>query len=367
MASQLYLITGNDAEAIAAKGRELLRTLCGDKPDAFALDTIREGDEVTPADAVNLTAQAVRTPSFFGGKTVWLKNFSAFKEEKKQGAPGSVAKGLERLAELIEAGLPSDITLVLSGPEVDKRKRLFKCCSAAGEVILFDKPDAKQRDWQAAMGRLLQERAAAKKLRLTPEARDHLVAILGTETGGIDSELEKLACYLDGQTTVDGATAELLCHGDGQTVSWAINDLLGRRNLGSALSCLDAVLAAEKTPDSAVFGLVWQISGLFRQLLQMRVLMAKFKLRAGPAVGNWLRGLAAEEKTRLAESGFEVANFHPYRGQLLAESAANYSGDELIDAVIRLRDVSFHCVTSGADNRVALESALVRICSRRNG
>jgi len=361
MAGTLHVVTGTDAARITDRGRELVKELAGEDADAFGLDTIREGDEVTAPSALGQLIQAILTPPFLGGrKTIWLKDFSAFKDEKKKGTSGPLGGMFDRLIEVLQADIPEGVSVLISGPAMDKRKRLFKLCGKIGDVEVLDKPDIKQRDWQTAMGRVLREKADEKGIRLSREAVEHLIAVIGTETAAVDAQLEKLRCYLGEGQTVSGEDAQLLCQGDGETVFWAVSDAVGHRNLKRVLAEIENVLSLEKNPAGAVLGLVRQISGSFRQMLQARILM--LQLRVGSRqLSRTLQGLSDDRKFELAMDGLEIVGFHPFRCQKVAEQAERYSGNELIDAVISVRDVYRHCVSSGADNRVALESMLAGV------
>jgi DNA polymerase III delta subunit len=361
----LHIITGTDAARIAEQGRERARDLAGEGADAFGLDTIREGDDVPPPTALGQVVQAILTPPFLGGrKTIWLKDFSAFPDEKKKGARGPLQAMFDRLIEVLEAGVPDGVAVLLTGPGMDKRKGLFKLGEKLGNVDVIDKPDIKQRGWQAAMARVLREKAGEKELRLSTEAVEHLTAVIGTETAAVDAHLEKLRCYLGAGQTVSGEDAQLLCQGDGETVFWAVTDAVGRRDLKAVLTEIETVLSLEKSPDSAVLRLVRQISGIFRQMLQARVLMLQLKVGARQ-LSRTLQGINDDKKFELAMAGLDIVGIHPFRCQKVAEQAEKYSGHELIDAVLGIRDVYRHCVSSGADNRVALESMLAATVGTR--
>lgn len=364
MAGKLFLITGTDTARIAERSRSLIREVAGDSPDAFAMDTIAERDEFNAQNALGEFIQAILTPPFLGGeKTVWLKNFSAFKDEKKKGSPGALASLFDRLIEVLGKGLPDGLAVVMSGADVDKRKRLYKLCAKIGDVETLDKPDIKSRDWQREMGRLIRERASAKGLRLKPEALDHLISILGTNTAAVDSQVEKLRCYLGEDGTVSGDVAQLLCQGDGETVYWGVTDALGARDLNRVFTEIETVLALEKNPDGAILKLVYQTSGYFRQLLQVKILMMKLKISARQMSGA-VKNLSPEKKKDLLDDGLEVVNIHPYRCQMMGEQAERYSGGDLVDAVIHSRDVFQHCVSRGGSNRVALESMLAGVLGK---
>ncbi|MDT8389760.1 MAG: hypothetical protein RRC34_04530 [Lentisphaeria bacterium] len=358
MAGTLFLITGTDTARVAERSRALIRDIAGENPDAFALDTITERDEFTAQNALAEFIQAILTPPFLGGsKTVWLKHFSAFKDEKKKGSPGAMAGLFDRLIDVLAKGIPDGLAVVMSGPDVDKRKSLYKLCVKIGTVEVLDKPDIKSQDWRREMERLLQAGARAKGLRLKPEAVDHLISILGTDTAAIDSQLEKVWCYLGQDGTVSGELAQLLCQGDGETVYWGVTDAIGARDLNKLFAEIETVLALEKNPDGAILKMVYQVSGFFRQLLQAKILMMTLNVSARQVSGA-LKNLSPEKKKDLLDAGLEVVTIHPYRCQMISEQAERYGGGDLVDAVIHCRDVFQHCVGGGGSHRVALESML---------
>lgn len=360
MAGRLYLITGTDGSRISERALEVARELAGDTDDAFGLDIIREGDEVTPADALAQAIQSILTPPFLSGeKTVWLRDFSGFKEEGSKSGGGGLPPLFERLNELLAAGVPDGLNVLLSGTDVDKRRRLYKLCNREGTVETLDKPDITRKHWQQEMARVLREKAEVKGLRLTREATDHLISVIGTHTGAVETELEKLRCYLGQDGSVSGETAQLLCHGDGETVYWALTDAIGQRDLPGTMNQIEAVLRLEKNPDGAVLGMVLQIATHFRLMLQAKVLTYQVKVPA-KQLSRTVQTWSDDRKVELALQGLEIVGKHPYRCQMVAVQAERFSGRELVDAVIACRDVCLHCVTSGADKRVALESMLAR-------
>ena len=58
-------------------------------------------------------------------KLVWLKNAN-FLADTPLGRSTIVQGALEQLAELLNAGLPPDVTLLISATETDKRRSFYK-------------------------------------------------------------------------------------------------------------------------------------------------------------------------------------------------------------------------------------------------
>ncbi len=364
--TNLILVTGSDLDGIATTTRKLAVKLAGEKPDPFLFDVVQEGDQVSEVEALNQTIASILSPPFIGGpKIVWLKNFTGFPDETKKAAGDARGNAYDRLLELLNKGVPADIVLILSGAGVDRRKRLYKLCKSKGRVIECEKPDIKERGWEDRLAGLIGQRARAIGLNLSPEVCDHLVTVIGTDTGRIAQELEKLQTYIQGSDdTITVELAQELCHGDGETVSWALGGALGERDLAKALDIVDTLLSRERTPEGAIIGQILQLAGQVRNMLQIKILMQNHKLRGAYGLQSFLASLDDERKAVLREEGLEVVTFHPFRAKMLANHADNYNGPELVDAMRTLRDAHLQCVSGAGANRVVIEQALAKICDR---
>ncbi len=363
--SRLYLFAGSDPAGVAAAAKRLMRELVGDKPDPFVCDTIVESDNLSTLEALQQTVSSVRSPPFFGDcKTVWLKDFSGFSGETKT---GQLAEPFARLCDFIEAGIPADIRLVLSGCGIDRRKRLYKLCKAGGVVEEFEKPMIADRDWEGRMGQIIERRARDKGVRIAPDAVDYLVQVLGTDTTRIEPELEKLIAYCGGPgETLTMAAAQEVCRGDGEFVAWAVRDAVGNRDLRKVLSLTESILHGERDPDRAILGMIRQTADGFYAMIQVLMLMHRCRVRQPRQLGNLLKTMAAEDKQRALEDGLEIVGWHPYRVQMLAQQATRFSGPELVEAVKCLRDGFWSCISAPSESRIVWDSLVFRILGRED-
>jgi DNA polymerase-3 subunit delta len=361
----LFLVSGTDDAAIAKAADELCKQFAGENPDPFALDVIREGDNLGAVEALQQTVSSVLSPAFLGGqKTVWLKNFSSFAEESKQ---GQMAAAFQRLNEIIEKGVPGDIVLILSGIGIDRRKKLYKNCSKKGSAVILEKPNVRDQNWRPQMTEVIRQQAERHALGISADIADYLVDVVGTDTGRVACEIEKLAVYAGERGTVSLAEVQELCHGDGEAVNWALRDAVGQRNLDEALTTADVLLRSQRDAEGAVVGLVLQLASHVRDMLQARLLMQEQKLRSAAQFYSWLQRCDDAAKAVCRESGLEVVTYHPYRARMIAEQALKYTGNELVAALEHLRDAHLACVSASVSNRIVLDEALVAICRGRAG
>lgn len=361
--SNLYLVTGNDEALVSAEALRLWRAFAGETPDEFTSELLQEGDEGPSPDLVYSVIRSLKSPPFMGGrKTVWLKHFTAFDAEgdKKSTAPMAIA--LRELAEFLKDGLPDDMLLILDGTGIDKRRALFKACAAHGTVTVIDKPDLKSRTWRSDMAAVVARAARAKGVTLASDASDFLIDALGTDTSRIDTELEKVICFRgSAEGTVTLSELEQVCCGKGEEMSWALGDILGKRDIKEALRVVDVLISQNKNDDNYAHAMLLSAAGFFRNAIRIHVFLAENRLKSAVALKNAIQGLSAEQKDAALRRGLEFVNFHPYRAQMLAEQALRYTPAEIIDAIATLRDALWQSMSSSTSVRMALESALMKI------
>jgi DNA polymerase III delta subunit len=214
------------------------------------------------------------------------------------------------------------------------------------------------------MRELIAERAAEKGLRLPPEVLEYLVAALGTDTGRIPGELEKLICYAGGpDRPVSVEDAEQVCPGSGEELPWALSNALGRRNLGEALRVIQVLLEQSRDEDQAARSLLGQTAKYFRELLQVKVFMTENGLGSPGALVGALQRLTPEQKQRCLADGLPVLAASAFRCKALAGDAKKYSGPDLVEAVGAVHDAYLKCLTSGTPERIALEEVVTRIAA----
>ena len=360
----LYLVTGNDAALVAAEAARLFREFAGDPPDPFASDLFEEGDEGPTPELLFSALRSLKSPAFLGGrKTVWLKHFTGFDQEgdKKSAAPMAIA--LRELADLLKEGLPPDMVLIMDGDGVDRRRGLFKACSANGEVIVLNRPDmAKDRNWRSSMQEALQRAIQRKGMQMSRDAFDYLLDALGTDTARIEPELEKIACFRgDAQGPVPLADVQQVVVGRGEEMTWALAEMLGKRSIHEALRVIDVLITQNRSDDQYARSMIYSAGGFFRNILRVQVFMGTHRLKTPVALKQFVQTMTAEQKKSALADGMDFIDYHPYRVQMMAEQAARYSPFEAMDAITTMRNALWQITSCSTSPRMALESALLKI------
>lgn len=170
----LYLVYGPDAGLVAERSRLILSRAVEDPKDPFQLLRI-SGDELA-ADPLRLADEANTIPLFGGKRAIHID-----------------AQGKTFVAALegLLAAPPGDCTIVVSAGALKKEAALRKLCErekAAAAIECYP-------DEGADVGRLVSAEAHAAGLSITPQAKAHLVSLLGEDRLVTRSEIEKLILY----------------------------------------------------------------------------------------------------------------------------------------------------------------------------
>ena len=167
--------------------------------------------------------------------------------------------------------------------------------------------------------------AGRHQSKVTPGAADALVDLLGEELGMLDSEIAKLALYLEPGGIIDESLVrEIVTGWQGKTV-WEINDAIAAGNASDALKHLDKLMSGGQPPIALLPQIAWSLR---------RLGMASAVIHHKERLGNKIR-----EEDALASSGFrphetQRAKMH-LRG--LRRDRASQLLKWLLDADLRLK------------------------------
>src|SRR5204862_2057898 len=201
--ANIHAIVGSDEAEVKRVAAELAEKLASPGAGDFGLETIDgAADNADQASArIRSTVEALQTLPFFGStKLVWLKNANFLGDDQKaRSAP--VQSALEELSELLDRGIGSDVTFLISATDVDKRRGFYKTLVKRAEVQVFDRLDSGRAGWEEEATEIVQQRAKKRKLQFDADALDLFVLLTGGDTRQIDNELEKLDTFLGDRGT----------------------------------------------------------------------------------------------------------------------------------------------------------------------
>lgn len=366
----LYLLFGDDEYLVAAKAKELVSTLTPSNASGFGTDVI-DGRVDTVEEAVGALRrceEAIRTPGFFDAKkVVWLRD-ATFLSDGRIAASERVKARVADLVAMIKEGLPSDTSVIVSCPKMDKRQAFYRACAAAGEVHEFSIPDKPYLVERQAMDRL-REMLRQRGMTMKQDVAGAFADKVGSDTRRMANELEKLAVYMGGRKEAVLADIEILTSSSPDTIAWDLTDAVGKRDLRRSLELVRqlAFLGKKESP----IGILISLEGRMRELMLYREALDKgwfvetegYGHRGGE--GGW-RKLPTSVESMLSEQfAADPRDAHPYRMKVLADQAKRFSMRELRRNHRQTVDASESMVSSAMPPWMALEVLVVRMLAKR--
>src|SRR6184192_1250619 len=196
--ANIHAVVGSDEAEVKHVAAELAVKLTPPGAGDFGLEIVdATADNAEQAAArIRSVIEALQTLPFFGStKVVWLKNANFLGDDQKARSV-VVQSALEELSELLDRGVGSEITFLISATEVDKRRLFYKTLVKRAEVQVFDRLDSSRAGWEEEATEIVRRRAEKRKLQFDEDALDLFVLLTGGDTRQIENELEKIDVFL---------------------------------------------------------------------------------------------------------------------------------------------------------------------------
>lgn len=357
--SSVYAFLGTD-EALVKEAAMKLSQKLAPKDNEFGLEIVSgSADNADQAiQVVGRAIEAIQTLPFFGGdKVVWLQGVN-FLGESQTAKAESTLGALETLMGVLESGLPSDVTFILSAGEIDKRRTFFKHLEKVAKVEVHDKLDTTKAGWENAVMGHVADRSEAYGIKFRGAALEHFVQRVGSNTRSIDSELEKLSLFA-GDRAITPDDVEAVTSQSHTGYIFDIGESIAKRNLPKTLELIDFQL---NRGESAIAILLASIVSKVRQLLHARDLMESHGIDAGGNYASYqsqLGRLPAHATGHLGRT--KEGKVNAYGMFLTAQAARKFTLAELRDAIEACLEANLRLVTTGLDHRLVLHQLAARI------
>ena len=177
----IILLYGPDAGLVREHADALLASAVDDPNDPFSLVRL-DGDELS-AEPSRLVDEALTMPLFGGRRAIRVRAGSR-----------SFASGVDTLAETPL----KDCRIVIEAGELRPESPLRKACERARTAVAI----ACYPDGERDLAKLIDDELRVSNLRIAPDARGALTALLGGDRQASRNELRKLALYAHGKVEV---------------------------------------------------------------------------------------------------------------------------------------------------------------------
>jgi DNA polymerase III subunit delta len=184
----IILLYGPDAGLVRERADALLASAVDDPNDPFSLVRL-DGDELS-AEPSRLVDEALTVPLFGGRRAIRVR-----------AGPRSFAAGVDTLAEMPL----KDCRIVIEAGELRPESPLRKACERAKTAVAIGCYPDGERD----LAKLIDDELRLGNLRIAPDARASLMALLGGDRQASRNELRKLALFAhgEGEVTLDHVMA----------------------------------------------------------------------------------------------------------------------------------------------------------------
>jgi len=208
-------------------------------------------DEVAPGEIVS----EAQTVPFLAERRVILVRSA----ERYNLMSGEKKSPLTPLIGYLNAPSEFTILMFISG-DVDKRKRFYKACEAAGEII--ECPQLSDSE----LARWIADEAARNGKRLAAAASRELVARAGMRLGDINNALQLVCSYVGERDEIREADVVTACADVAEETVWTLTDAIADSNSKKALHALNDLLEIGKSADEIMGIINWLLESAYRAL-----------------------------------------------------------------------------------------------------
>ncbi len=228
--------------------------------------------------------------------------------------------------------------LALVADEMKADSALAKAVAKAGQVLTYEVPKKKLPEWVA-------EQFARAGAKADADACRALIEIVGDDLDELTTEIDKLGTWAAGDT-VTLRNVEQMAAGRAETSIFSLTDAWGRRDVGAVLRSAEEIMERSHRPRSGE--LMRIIASLVNHVGRVR--------RCQRLADEGLRAREAAPRLKM----------HPFAAEKAFAQAANFSAEELGDALVRLAELD--AAAKGGSRLPAdleLERALVDVTRGR--
>jgi len=360
----LTLVCGDDDFAVKQRARQIFTQwsaeLGGMDHEIIDASVGNSGDALA---ALGKLREALQTLPFFGsGKAVWLRDCN-FLGEERTASSQAVTEALAELADELKTFSWQNVRLLISAGKVDKRKVFYKALEKTGTVEHFSAWSQDDKDWSDRAEMAAQEALHKRQKEISDAALGELVNRAGLNARQLENEIEKLSLFVGERKKIELADVTAICSRNKTAKAFALGDALGDRDLPRLLKRLDEELWETKfDKDKSEIGLLYGLISKVRALLLLKEMLREGWVKPEMDYNRFKAQLSGVPADKLpADRKFNPLALNPYVLYKALPQVKKYTSQELVRAMDVLLRCNQRLVSSGLDETLVLQQALVQI------
>ena len=362
--SPLAMICGDDDFAVKQRARQLFQEwsteLGGMDHETIEAGVSNSGEALRVLGRLREALQTL--PFFGGGKVVWLRDCN-FLGEERTASSAAVTEALAGLAEELKHFAWQNVRLLISAGKVDKRKVFYKTLDKLGTVEIFSAWSADDRDWTERAETAARSAFRQREKEISEEALAEIISHVGPNARQLESEVEKLCLFAGNRKRIELADVATICSRNKTARAFALGDALGDRNLPALLRRLDEELWETKfEKDKSEIGLLYGLISKVRAMLLLKEMLREGWIKETRDYNSFKAQLERVPADKIpADRRFNPLALNPYVLYKALPQTRKYSSAELVQAMEILLRCNQRLVSSGLDEALVLQQALVQI------
>jgi DNA polymerase-3 subunit delta len=366
-AAPVLLVFGEDEFAVKQRARQIYQQwteeLGGMDHEIIDAAVNNSGEALK---ALAKLREALQTLPFFGGgKVVWFQNCN-FLADDRTGSSAAVTETLAEIAQELKDFVWKDVRLLISAAKADKRKVFYKTLDKLGTVEAFAGWSVDDRDWADQAENWVRKAIRTRDKEISEEALGELISRVGPNARQLDTEVEKLSLYVGDKKEIGMEDVEAICTRNKMARAFALGDALGDRDLPRLLKRLDEELWEVKfDSQKSEIGLLYGLIGKVRAMLLLKEMLREGWIKPDGDYNRFKAQLERVPADKLpTDRRFNPLALNPYVLYKALPQVKQYSHTELVRAMDLLLQCNQRLVTSGLDESLVLQQALVQIVSK---
>ena len=366
-AAPVLLVYGEDEFAVKQRARQLYQQwtqeLGGMDHEIIDASVSNSGEALKALAKLREGLQTL--PFFGGGKVVWLQNCN-FLADDRTSSSSAVTETLADVAQELKTFSWENVRLLVSAAKVDKRKVFFKTLDKLGTVESFAGWSVDDRDWASQAEGWARKAIRARQKEISEEALAELISRVGPNARQLDSEIEKLSLYVGNRAEITLEDVSAICTRNKMARAFALGDALGDRDLPRLLRRLDEELWEVKfDSQKSEIGLLYGLIGKVRAMLLLKEMLREGWIKPDGDYNRFKAQLERVPADKLpTDRRFNPLAINPYVLYKALPQVKQYTHTELVRAMDLLLQCNQRLVTSGLDESLVLQQALVQIVGK---